>query len=275
LSDYRGTQADGQSGVGGGTYHPSMALNNDLGCVTTGRGNYGLESDHAWGSGDCPWCGPTTFLVVARQVDTHPNALAFLRCVTCRRGVVINNSVASPPAPPLPTVEGCPADVERAWGEATSALSVGATTAAVMMCRKLLFHIAVEQGLPATDDKGRAPTFAACLQQLRDVGIVTPPLAKWVEHIRDIGNEANHDLAAIEPESASRVATSLVVSATSYASNAFLTAAYVAGSLMSMVIWLSLDGKVGHLQKYRAGSLHLPNEACTTAGEVDTRTMVA
>ena len=76
-----------------------------------------------------------------------------------------------------------------------------------MMCRKLLFHIAVEKGLAAQDAHGRAPTFAACLQHLREVGLLTPPLEPWVAHIRDVGNEANHDLAAIDAESATRVAT--------------------------------------------------------------------
>lgn len=133
--------------------------------------------------------------------------LMYLRCPTCRKGFVVNDGVMSPPEPPMPPVDGCPPDVEHAWGEATGALSVGATTAAVMMCRKLLFHIAVEKGLPEKDGKDRAPSFEACLMHLREVGIITPPLHDWVEHIRKIGNEANHDLAAIQPESATRVAT--------------------------------------------------------------------
>ncbi len=189
--------------LGGSAYSPIMALNNDLRCVATGSSNYGTEQDNSWQSGVCPWCGPASLLMVAYASG---GGVRYFRCATCRRGLVLNDGVMSPPPLPLAPVEGCPPDVEGAWREATAALSVNATTAAVMMCRKLLFHIAVEKNLPEQDENGRAPTFAACLQHLRDVGLLTPPLEPWIDHIREVGNEANHDLDPISPERAERVA---------------------------------------------------------------------
>lgn len=75
-----------------------------------------------------------------------------------------------------------------------------------MLCRKLLFHLAVNFGLPAQDDKGRAPTFSASVQQLEDSGIITVRMRPWVDRIKDVGNEANHVIAPIDEETAMDVA---------------------------------------------------------------------
>jgi hypothetical protein len=186
------------------------ALNADLLVVETPLPRHPANSTAHWMSMTCTECGPSTFLIVAASADSIQQAdgrLVFLRCVRCTRGVVVNRGVVSPGASSLPAVDGCPADVEAAWAEVRAALGVRATTSAVMMCRKLLFHIAVEKGLPAKGDKGRAPSFEQCLAHLRAEGLLTPPLEPWVQHIKDIGNTANHDLAAITPEEAERVAT--------------------------------------------------------------------
>ena len=191
----------------------SMAtLNSDLRGVETPIGRYGMDDSAFWRTGVCPHCGPASFLIVAATVHganlSRPDGtVVFLRCVSCRRGMVSNVGVISPGASPLDAVDGCPADVEAAWTEVRSDLSVGAATSAVMMCRKLLFHIAVEQGLPAVDAKGWAPSFEACLAQLRATGILTPLMEPWVQHIKEVGNKANHDLSVISAEDAQRVAT--------------------------------------------------------------------
>ncbi|GEA79866.1 DUF4145 domain-containing protein [Cellulomonas uda] len=187
-------------------------LNADIRTVQSPVNQYGLDDSTFWLAATCPHCGPSSFLMVAATVSSgspqKPNGhVQYLRCVACRRGAVMNNGVLSPGTTPLPAVDGCPDDVDVAWTEVRSDLSAGAATSAVMMCRKLLFHIAVEQGLAPENDKGRAPTFEQCLAQLREKGLLTPPLEPWVQHIKDVGNKANHDLSVITPEDALRVAT--------------------------------------------------------------------
>lgn len=83
---------------------------------------------------------------------------------------------------------------------------MGANTAAVMMCRKLLFHFAVAHGLPAKDGSGRAPNFAKALKHLEDQGVITKHLRPWVTKIKDVGNEANHEIPYISHEDAMAVA---------------------------------------------------------------------
>jgi len=86
-------------------------------------------------------------------------------------------------------------------------LSVGASTAAVMLCRKLLVHVAVGQGLAEQNDKGRSPTFASAVEYLQDEGIITKRMRPWVDRIREVGNEANHEIPSISAEVALDIAT--------------------------------------------------------------------
>ena len=74
------------------------------------------------------------------------------------------------------------------------------------MCRKMLFHLAVSNGLAAKDDKGRAPNFAEATKHLEAEGIITSRMRPWVDRIKDIGNEANHELEAISEKDALDVA---------------------------------------------------------------------
>lgn len=186
------------------------ALNADLRVVDTTASRYAVGDTQFWVQLECPQCGPSSFLIVAGSMDANSHLdgrLAFLRCVTCSGGMVSNGGVISPGASTLAAVDGCPDDVAAAWAEVRNNLSVLAATSAVMMCRKLLFHIAVRHGLPEKDDRDRAPSFEACLAHLSAVGLVTPKMQPWVKHIKDVGNTANHDLAAITAEEGQRVAT--------------------------------------------------------------------
>lgn len=76
-----------------------------------------------------------------------------------------------------------------------------------MLFRKVLFHMAVTQGLSAKNDGGRAPTFAECVNSLEEQGVITPKMRPYVELIKDVGNEANHEINPIESDDALRLGT--------------------------------------------------------------------
>lgn len=93
------------------------------------------------------------------------------------------------PAPKLGEAVGSlPAAVHRAYEEARSCTSSGAYTAAVMLCRKLLMHVAVEKGAKPGE------SFLAYLTYLETKNYVPPDGKGWVDRIRTLGNEANHEL---------------------------------------------------------------------------------
>lgn len=110
----------------------------------------------------CPHCnGPSVFSLGNFQVP----------------GVAFGNSVGSTPQ-----------EIHALYEEARRCTSAGAYTAAVMACRKLLMHIAVKQGAKPGD------SFLDYVTYLTDKGFVPPGGRDWVDHIRQKGNEANHDI---------------------------------------------------------------------------------
>jgi len=78
--------------------------------------------------------------------------------------------------------------VARLYAEARNATSANAFTAAVMCCRKLLMHIAVDKNA----DQGES--FEYYVGYLADHHYVPPDATNWVDRIRTKGNEANHEI---------------------------------------------------------------------------------
>ena len=154
--------------------------------------DYAREADVAWGSRYCPECGTVQ---LHRIGYVHRvGHLSWLRCTSCGMGLVNNHGVISPGVRPLGVPRGLPPVEAEAWQEVRASLSVGAYTASVMLCRKLLMHVAVGHGLPAKNDNDRAPSFVECVDYLETAGIITKLMRPWVDRIKNVGNEANHDL---------------------------------------------------------------------------------
>jgi len=62
--------------------------------------------------------------------------------------------------------------------------------------RKILMHVAVELGAPP----GRS--FKEYVDYLAKSGHIPEKGKVWVNHIRDKGNEANHDIVLMDPKDA-------------------------------------------------------------------------
>jgi hypothetical protein len=86
------------------------------------------------------------------------------------------------------TVDSLPPDVASLYNEARFSMTVNAFTSAVLTCRKLLMHLAVEKGAPA------GGSFLDYVEYLAQKGYVPPDGKGWVDHIRKKGNEANHEI---------------------------------------------------------------------------------
>ena len=88
-----------------------------------------------------------------------------------------------------------PKDVESLYREARNCISVAAPTASVLACRKLLMNVAVSQGAPPNG------TFQSYVTYLAANGYVPPNAKGWVDHIREKGNEATHEIPPVkEPD---------------------------------------------------------------------------
>jgi len=176
----------------------------DLYVVSSGRASYSHSDQSAYELSQCPQCGGTQMAVIAYRPGV--NDPRWLRCVNCGLGLVENKGVAAPGVKPLSTPQGVEAREREVWEEARSCLAVGANAAAVMLCRNLLLHVAIGNGLSPEDDKGRSPNFDVAVNHLQSVGVITVRMKPWVDRIREVGNQANHKLEAISAEQALDVA---------------------------------------------------------------------
>jgi hypothetical protein len=99
------------------------------------------------------------------------------------------------------SIDHLPPTVESLYNEARNCMSVSAPTASALASRKLLMNIAVHLGA-AEDQK-----FFKYVNYISDNGYVPPNAKGWVDHIRDKGNEATHEIPAVSLEDAKDLLT--------------------------------------------------------------------
>ncbi len=129
--------------------------------------------------------------------DAHANERTYwLQCPNCYQGSVKTpGGKVFPPGPATTIYPDLPEDVAAAWWEAGVAHAMGAYTAAEMMCRKILMHIAVDKTGAAVGLK-----FAEYVDALEAAHLFAAGLKPVVDSVRTRGNAANHELPASTEE---------------------------------------------------------------------------
>lgn len=91
---------------------------------------------------------------------------------------------------PMPgkTIKKLPEKLDTIYSEARACISVGAYTAAVMLFRKILMNLSVEEGA----EEGKNFTFY--VDYLCTNGFVHKRQTKQADDIRKMGNDANHQI---------------------------------------------------------------------------------
>jgi len=149
-----------------------------------------LTWDHAGGLEPRSYtCGYCNNLVGSNQGYQHHN-IAFRRvyiCPFCGKPTYFDDdSQQYPGVSQGNQVDHLPEEIGKLYEEARRCVSVNSYTSSVLACRKLLMHLAVEEGA----DEGKA--FIDYVKYLADNGYVPPGGENWVDLIRKKGNEANH-----------------------------------------------------------------------------------
>lgn len=192
-----------------------MGYFDEIRTVATGKSRYSaLDSEVQWAI-DCPACGGKRMLAIA--VGQTPGALrdwnsvsgrhsAWLMCVACGMGAfavgTYDDVEYSFPGPrPLGTPANLSEEVTNTWSEALMSFTASAYTSCALMCRKIIFHMAVEAGLGEKKSNGFAPNFTECIDFLVKEELITKRQKdQWVDSIREWGNTATHDLAPISKD---------------------------------------------------------------------------
>lgn len=124
-------------------------------------------------------------------------------CHSCNKPTFIYDSEIIPSAAMGNSVQHLPDDINKIYEEVRRATSVNSHTAAVLAARKLLMHIAVEKGAQT------GKTFQHYVNYL-DANHYTPPNSvSWVDSIRQLGNEANHEIIIMSPDQSRLILTFL------------------------------------------------------------------
>lgn len=86
--------------------------------------------------------------------------------------------------------------IKELYNEARKCFSTNSFTAVVLSCRKILMHIAVSRGAPV------GKRFIEYVEYLSKENYIPPGSKDWVDHIREKGNEANHEIKIMSEEEA-------------------------------------------------------------------------
>ena len=144
--------------------------------------------------------GPSRYYSFGHQTESHRAHIVI--CPSCNRPSFLAPGLREQVPGPLVgrrldkiTDE----DVLSLYVEAQKALAAGAPSASVMVCRKLLMHVAVQHGAEEN------ASFSVYAQYLIDEAIVGKPFFEVVQHIRKQGNRENHDLEVRSQEDAETI----------------------------------------------------------------------
>jgi hypothetical protein len=152
----------------------------------------------------CGYCGNTVAPDRGYQASRHTQLgqeYSFIYiCSGCRQPTWFDGAERQWPAPSWGArVAALPPDVNALYDEARRCMSVSAYTTAVMACRKMLMHIAVDRG--ANTDQ----SFRYYVDWLAEHHFVPPGGEGWVSQIRTIANEANHEIVLLTRDVAERL----------------------------------------------------------------------
>lgn len=152
----------------------------------------------------CGHCGNSIssdvgFLQASNQDGSGATTASIYICHHCNKPTLFDNMTDKqiPGAKFGDDVQGIDDNlVKSLYDEARNAFSQNAFTSVVLSCRKLLMHIAVAKGAKEN------LKFIQYVEYLSEQNYVPPGSKDWVDHIREKGNEATHEIVIMSKEEA-------------------------------------------------------------------------
>jgi DNA-directed RNA polymerase subunit RPC12/RpoP len=142
----------------------------------------------------CGYCGNQVSSISGYQFGQSTDGsgqeiAAIYICSSCKGPNVIGPGAERYPSPAFGMpVRQVPDSLNQLYEEARRCTQERCFTAAVLICRKMLMNVAVEQG------GNPGGTFQSYVTYLGDQGYVPPNGRHWLDHIRKKGNEATHEI---------------------------------------------------------------------------------
>lgn len=142
----------------------------------------------------CGFCNTTVASIRGYKLGHHPDGSGqqiggIYICPSCGGPVFLDAQNIQHPSHVFGnSVEGVPKELNELYEEARRCAGQRCFTAAVLLCRKILMHIAVEKSA------AEGLKFIEYVEFLSNKGYVPPDGKHWVDHIRKKGNEATHEI---------------------------------------------------------------------------------
>ncbi|WCR45940.1 DUF4145 domain-containing protein [Stutzerimonas stutzeri] len=135
-------------------------------------------------------CGHCGNIIATGKGFVSDSSQVIYICSHCDRPTHFDRSGRQyPDVAPGNDVNHLPENLAALYKEARNCVAASSYTGAVLLCRKLLMNIGVQQGA----DVGKP--FIHYVGYLADQGYIPPNGRGWVDHIRQKGNEATHEIA--------------------------------------------------------------------------------
>ena len=150
----------------------------------------------------CGYCeSKVSSLVLAFIRDTNrPAVYSWVMCTNCSQGSIVDfNGDVIPNIKFGKKINNLPLDIEKAYEEARNCYSASAYTGSVLLCRKIIMHVAVDKGAEEGD------TFVSYLTYLEENHFITSNMKIWIDHIRNEGNTTNHTLSISDPKTSESI----------------------------------------------------------------------
>lgn len=142
----------------------------------------------------CGYCNTTVSSIKGYKIGANSDAsgaqlAAVYICPNCRGPAFADPDKDMHPAVAFGSpVSHVPEALSSLYEEGRRCTSARSYTGAVLICRKMLMNIAVQEGAKEGD------SFFSYVTYLADKGYVPPNGRHWVDHIRKRGNEATHEI---------------------------------------------------------------------------------
>jgi hypothetical protein len=149
---------------------------------------------------DCGFCGEKVSSHFGYTHAKYAEPKIYI-CPNCGCPSFFDLDLVQHPGPKLGReIEHLPDDIQEVYDEIRDCIKVNCNTAAILLGRKLLMHLAVNKAESKVDNN-----FKQHMNNLKNKGFVPPNGNKLVEFIRDIGNEHNHQIIIGEYEQAEKM----------------------------------------------------------------------
>ena len=154
---------------------------------------------------NCGYCGRHTSsklglpMLLPTVTSNQAKNFGVYICTYCNLPTFIAEDIQMPGVKYGSTVKNLSEILSKVYDEARDSFSVGAYTGVILLCRKLLMHIAVDLGAEANQ------SFIRYVNYLEEEGFITARSRGWVDFIRQTGNASTHEIEISSKEEAEKM----------------------------------------------------------------------